>query len=116
MGIGLMFFKYYKWEKYSLATNINRFKLQYGVIPATVNAIWNALIETEDDEFKLKAGPKAKLKYLLLALRWLFAYETERQLGPHFDIHSTNTTSRYAKLWTRKIQSLLFLLVSLTAK
>lgn len=112
MGIGLIYFKYFKWEKYSLTTNINRFKSQYGVIPATTNSIWNALIDTMDDQAKLTRGPESNPKYLLLALRWLFAYETERQVGPHFDIHSVNTTSKYLKIWVRKIQLLLSPLVS----
>jgi hypothetical protein len=111
MGIGLTYFKYYKWEKYNLATNIDRFKSQFGVIPETANAIWNALIDTDNVEAKLLRGPESKPKYLLMTLRWLFTYETERQLGPHFDIHSTNTTGRYLKVWARKIQMLLFPLV-----
>lgn len=112
MGIGLNYFKYFKWEKYSHEANVDRFKSQYGVIPETAAAIWNAMIDSENEVVKLVKGRETKPKYLLLSLRWLFAYETERQIGPHFDIHSTTTTSKYLKRWVRKIQLLLFPLVS----
>lgn len=115
MALGLNYFKYYRWETYSLEANIDRFKSQYGVTPATCVEIWNDMIDSDDDDVKIQKGRETKPKFLLLALRWLFAYETEKQIGPHFDIHSTTTTSKYLKIWVRKLQLLLKPMVSQSA-
>ena len=112
MGIGLTYFKYYRWEKYKLEANIDRFKSQYGVTPATAALTWSTMMDIDDPAIKIEKGVATKPKYLLLALRWLFVYETERQVGPHFDIHSTNTTEKYLKIWVKKLQLLLPILVS----
>ena len=112
MAMGLTYFKFHRWEKYKLEASIDRFKHQFGVTPATAALAWETMIDSDDPRIKIEKGRCTKPKYLLLALRWLFVYETERQLGPHFDIHSTTTTEKHLKIWVRKIQLLLPSLVS----
>lgn len=104
MAIGLTIFNYHRWEKYKLEANIDRFMSQFGVTPNAAALVWDTLVDSTDPAIQIQRGRCTKPKFLLLALRWLFVYETERQIGPIFAIHSRNTVEKHLKIWVRKIQ------------
>ena len=112
LAMGLTYFKFYRWERYKEAANIDRFKHQFGVTPDTAALAWSMMIDSDDPRIKIEKGYGTKPKFLLLALRWLSVYETDRQVGPHFDIHSTTTTEKHLKIWVKRLQLMLPSLVS----
>lgn len=63
--------------------------------------MWNDLRDAE------KIRKKDKPMHFLLALRFLFVYENETNLGQFFGIRSRNTVGKYVKMWVKRIQSLL---------
>ena len=105
MVLGLTIANYHRWDKCHLAANIDRFKSQYGITPATAAALWRDLRVSENVDCRLIK--RSKPKHLLLALRFLFTYQTEPQLGSFFGMHSNKTVANHCKVWVRELQLLL---------
>lgn len=101
LQIGLETARHPKWRTYKHHTNIDRFRTAYGVIPKTCEMIWNDLRDA--DRINKKDDPRN----LLLAIRFLWAYHIEEDLGNYFDIRSPKTVRKYCKQWVGLIQSLL---------
>jgi hypothetical protein len=109
--LGLETAKVVGWSRCRNATNIDRFKQIYGVIPATCTLIWNDLCDTnamvtEYDE-PIKLTKKDKPIDLLVGLRFLWEYQNETNIGQFFGIQSRNTVFKLCSNWTNKIQWLL---------
>lgn len=101
LEIGMHESKVFGWNHCKKSTNIDRFKKFYCVSPLTCATMWNDLRDAE------KIRKKDQPKHLLLALRFLFLYENETNLGQFFGIRSRNTVGKYVKMWVKRIQSLL---------
>lgn len=90
-----------RWRSYKEKVNLTNFRSEFGVNPKTCVDIWTDLIN-ENDDLAPTTGPKL----LLLGLRWLRVYETERHLRPKFDMHE-KTIRNHRRAITLKIQKLL---------
>jgi hypothetical protein len=99
--IGLDTAKIFGWRRCCKATSIDRFTKHYCVLPATCVLVWQDL---KNDE---KIDKRDKPISLLIALRFLFTYDTEPNLGSFFGILHNDTVNARVKKWVRKIQSLL---------
>ena len=104
MVLGLDTAQYYKWRKYNLLPNIDRFRRDYGAHPATCEAIWNDLQSSTDPE--IHVDKKGKPLHFLLALRWLYKYHTEEDLGKFFRM-TEKTVGKWTKHYAEKICLLL---------
>jgi Helix-turn-helix of DDE superfamily endonuclease len=92
---------YCRWRYMQEETNIGRFKDAFGAMPLTCHQIWTALRDAG------KLAKTSKPVHLLLALRYLWKYDTQTDLGQFFHISSHVTVSRCVKEWVKLIASLL---------
>jgi hypothetical protein len=104
MELGLEIGGHAKWRTYLHHTNIKRFKQAFGVIPETCVLLWDALRNSMDGEVRLKK--KEKPKHLLVAIRFLWTYDTEYDLARFFGI-CEQTARTWWKFYVTKIEKLL---------
>jgi hypothetical protein len=93
-----------KWEKYLEHTNVDRFRGWYGCRPKICETVWMKMEQNVDDEFGI--DEIANPMYLLLALRFLNAYETELELAGHFKM-SEKAVRKYCGMYATKVSLLL---------
>jgi len=105
LGLGLTIAKYDKWETYKPNRQIERFKEKYGVIPKTCEMMWADMRVSPLQECKLPKN--AKPKDFLLAMRFIFAYDTENDIGTFFDIKSEKTVRAICRVWVVRMKALL---------
>ncbi|CAB9530689.1 unknown protein [Seminavis robusta] len=106
MALGLKAAGYPRWHAYKEERNIERFQAYYGAVPAAFAAIWKDLLETENENYKLSAEEAKHPINLLIAIRWTWKYETERELCLRFGIKSEKTISKIYKAWAHKVKLL----------
>ena len=105
MALGLEIHGYKRWERCKVSTNIERFKKLYGTTPLSCEKLWQDL--SVDGQLR-KANPKL----FLLALDFLWAYETEDRLTPRYGMASPKTCRKHIREYVLKIQSMLRKMVS----
>lgn len=105
MRLGLEIAGEYKWMTYKHHCNLDRFTTYYGVDPRTCARVWEALRTSNDPEIKLfrKANPM----HLLLAIRFLWRYEMETDLGKFFGIKSPKTVRKWVRYYLYRVKLLL---------
>ena len=94
-----------KWRQYKHQCNVDRFKEDYGVIPETCVVLWNDMRNSIAPTVRLVRGDKPVL--FLLALRFLWTYQTETDLCTFFNIRGKQTVRKWWKHYVRKIEKLL---------
>lgn len=104
MSLGLDTCKYFKWRKYELHCNTDRFRRDYGAHPETCRQIWDDLRSSTNPE--IHVGKEGKPLHFLLAMRWLYKYHTEGDLGKFFGM-TEKTVGKWAKHYAAKICLLL---------
>jgi hypothetical protein len=104
MALGLELAGYKRWQSYKEEANIKRFKAQYGALPESCENIWVDLQTTPDEDCCIESDASPRL--LLLALRFLWVYPTEKQLCTMFDM-SEKTVRKWSGIFSRKLQLLL---------
>lgn len=109
MALGLELVGYKHWRRYKEKANIERFKAHFGALPKSCEKIWVDLQMTTDDECRIESD--ANLRFLLLALRFVFSYPSEMQLSAMFQM-SEKTVRKWSGVYTRKLQLLLPNMVS----
>lgn len=90
-----------RWQQYRPNTNVKRFKKRYGATPLTCHQMWVDLIAI--GEVKNRSKPA----HLLMALRYLFKYESCTDLGDFFGFATDAAVAKWCKLYVTKIQKLL---------
>jgi hypothetical protein len=104
MAIGLELAGYKRWQSYKEKANIQRFKAHYGAVPKSCENIWVDLQVTTDEECRIEGDASPRL--LLLGLRFLWVYPTEKHLCTMFQM-SEKTVRRWSGIFSRKLQLLL---------
>lgn len=102
LALGLTIAGFNRWQSYKQDANTERFTKKYGAIPQTCADIWSDLEQQEllnDEEAKHPVR-------LLIALRFLWAYEYEHDLGSFFNL-TEKTVRQHARVWVKKIEMLL---------
>ena len=105
MRLGLEIAGEYKWMTYKHHCNIERFKTCYGVSPRTCGRVWHGLRSSNDPDIKLESS--ADPKHLLLAIRFLWRYEVEKDLGRFFGIKSPKTVRKWVHHYLLRVARLL---------
>ena len=95
MQLGLELMGEYKWMTYKHHCNIERFRTYYGVTPRTCGRIWHKLRTSNDPDILLEHS--ANPMHLLLAVRFWWCYEVEKDLGKHFGIKSPKTVWKWVR-------------------
>jgi hypothetical protein len=104
MALGLELVGYTNLQRRSNKTNCDAFRRHFGVLPQTCAEMWVDLVNgsSQESPLDLKKGPI----HCLLALRFLWNYETESTLSPIFKM-SEKTIRKYVTSWVDKIHLLL---------
>ena len=89
-----------KCDKLSHSSRVRKFRSLFGTSPQVVAAIWEDLRLSNDDDVKINRH--CRPLYLLLALRWMKAYESEEELETSFNL-CVNTISKWCEILTSKI-------------
>lgn len=105
MRLGLELMGDYKWMTYKHHCNVDRFRTYYGVTPRTVGRLWHRLRISNDPDIRL--GIKADPKHLLLAIRFMWRYEVEEELGKPFGIKSPKTVRKWVRDYLGRVAKLL---------
>ena len=105
LDLGLTQAGIHGWRKHKLHASIDRFKSRYGCSPKTCEVVWIELRNSNDIDIRITKRDKPLM--FLLALRFLWKYETEYDLGDYFNIRSEKTVRNYYRHWLPKIQGLL---------
>jgi hypothetical protein len=105
MALGLELAGYKRWRSYKEKANIERFKAQYGALPKSCENIWVDLQTTTDEDCCIESNASPRL--LLLALRFLWVYPTEKQLCTMFDM-SEKTVRKWSGIFSRKLSGMYF--------
>ena len=79
LKLGLSYAGYSFPNRCKINTNIDRFKVHYGVHPLTCEKIWIDFQMTPNEEARIVANRDPT--FLLIGLRFLWMYETEEVLG-----------------------------------
>jgi len=105
LEIGLKIGGHTKWKTHKESANVQRFKELFGVTPATCSSIWNDMIgaNAEDD---CHIDNDANPVHFLLAVRFLFRYEREKDLARMFGT-APKTMRPWQRLYVWKLQALL---------
>jgi len=109
LKLGLETAGFIRWKTYKEDANVERFRGWYGCSPTTCETIWIALQRSNNDECRI--GRDANPLHLLLALRFLNAYCTEKELSGMFNM-SEKSARKWSGRYTRSIQLLLEEMVS----
>ncbi len=104
MAIGLEAAGYKRWGRCKPKTNLRNFRAHYGCCPKSCENMWMDLQLSPNQECRIE--PNANPKLLLLGIRFLWRYETEKELCSRFDM-SEPTVRKWKSLYARKIQLLL---------
>lgn len=105
MRLGLELMGVYKWMTHKHHTNIDRFRKFYGVTPRTCGRLWHRLRTSDDPNICLYSD--ADPKHLLLAIRFLWRYEVEDEVGRPFGIKSPKTVRKWVKYYLHRMAELL---------
>jgi hypothetical protein len=105
MELGLEMAGFKHWRSYKEKGKVERFRSLFGAAPTTCETIWADLQVTGH-----LTGDENRLG-LLLALRFLKAYPTEKELSGMFQM-SDKIVRKWVKVYVRKIQRLKFIKVS----
>ena len=104
LQIGLEMDGFTRWKSYKYTANLKRFTDHYGMLPSTVAKVWQMLRDSNVPAARLEKN--AKPTHLLLALSFLWNYETEQ--GYSRDFKMTKKTGRkWHWIYVRKIAALL---------
>ena len=104
LKIGLELDGFMRWRTYKYNANLSRFTKHYGMLPSTVAKVWQLLRDSNEDDVRLEAN--AKPAHLLLALSYLWHYETEQGYSRDFKI-TEKTGRKWHKEYVRKVAGLL---------
>lgn len=100
LEIGLQTAKVFGWRKCKRETNIDRFKRFYLLTPRSCSDVWNEL------RLENLITKKDKPTKFLLVLRFLFLYDSEKNLGHFFGIRDKKTVGKYSRIWIGKLNKL----------
>ena len=104
MRLGLEIAGFKKWETYEEHTNEARFRGWYGPSAKLCAKIWLGLQSSTLDECRIANNENPV--HLLLALRFLRAYPSEKELAGTFGM-SEKSVRKWSAAYTRKLQLLL---------
>ena len=106
MQLGLTWAGYdrYRQSRVQRATNLTRFKSHYGSLPIVCAQIWEDLQTTELPEARVERN-YLDLKYFLLAMNWLYRYDTDEELSATFG-HCSKTLRKWKWFYVGKIAAL----------
>ena len=104
LGLGLEVFNYKRWRSYKHGANLIRFKKHYGVLPITCCQVWQKLRLHTNPESRLSS--KADPRYFLMAVCFLWSYQTEAPLASQFGM-SEKTSRKWVRYFVERIGSLL---------
>jgi hypothetical protein len=105
-GLSLVGYNNQSHLKNNTCSRLPRFKAHYGVGPTTAAAIWNDLVE-KNQEMKLDTS------YFLVTLLWLKGYDIDSKLAGYLKINE-KTIRKYYLLYSEMIQALKTTKVSLS--
>lgn len=103
-GLELLGYSVERQRRVCRATNLHRFKSQYGSIPKVYNAMWVDLQTTEIEEARIDLSTDS-LDMYLMAIYLLRKYPTEDDLEPLFDI-CAKTGRKWSWYFVRKFAAL----------
>ena len=106
MQIGLAWAGYdsYRQSRVQRTTNLTRFKSHYGSLPIVCAQIWEDLQTTKLPEARVERN-YLDLKYFLLAMNWLYRYDTDEELSGTFG-RCTKTLRKWKWFYVQKIAAL----------
>lgn len=105
MRLGLEHAGEYKWMTYKHHCNLDRFRTYYGVTPRTCARLWHYMRDSNDPKIRLYKN--ANPSHLLLAIRFCWRYEREKELGMRFQIRSEKTVRKWVKFYLNRMRLLL---------
>lgn len=103
LALGLELAGYKDFRLYNENRNIERFKSHFGTSPKSCEDIFKDMQTIGNEESRLR---NAKPQHLLLGLRFLWAYPTERDLGRMFQM-SEKTVRKWSGIYVFHIHLLL---------
>lgn len=101
LQLGLETANHPKWRQYKDHCNIKRFKKAYGMTPVTCADVWATFRDLPPDH-PSRIGKRADPVHLLIALRWLWKYETEADLGRFFSL-TEKTVTKWIRIYVKKM-------------
>ena len=104
LGLGMTQCKYLIWATWLLSSAEQKFREAYGVTPQTAADIWRDLHGTDIPEAVVGDGDNPY--HFLLAIRFLFTYDTEGDLSIFSSISSHQTIREKCRVYARKMQLL----------
>jgi hypothetical protein len=111
MAMGLELAGYRNWRRCKISTNVARFKGWFGASPKTCENMWSDMQTTNGADGAPISRSDSNPRHLLLALRWLRGYPTEKVLEGTFKM-SEKTVRKWCFGFVRKIQALKVIKVS----
>lgn len=105
MRLGLELAGEYKWMTYKHHCNIQRFRTYYGVTPRTCGRVWNDLRTSNDPTIRIDGNSDPM--HFLLAVRFLWRYEVEKDLGKFFGIKDPKTVRKWVHYYEPRVAGLL---------
>jgi hypothetical protein len=105
MRLGLEVAREYKWIKHKHHVNVQDYRTYYGVTPRVTARVWHLLRVSNNPQMRL--FHQAKPMHLLLAIRFCWRYEVEKELGKHFNIKSPKTVRKWVKYFLSRLRLLL---------
>lgn len=90
------------WQRRRAQAQLDEFKLVYGTHPRVLALIWRDLQTTPFEEDRIDLSINAQPKYLLLAYRWLCAYESETVLKTNYGCDE-KTTRKWCEYFVKKV-------------
>ena len=105
LNLGLLQAGYGNWQQWKANSAMQKFKQHYGVTPQTCADVWRELEQSTNPVARV--GPADNPLHLLLAIRFMFTYDTEADLSSFFGIRSHQTIREKCRIFCHKIQLLL---------
>ena len=102
--MGMLQCRYDCWQRWKRGSAETKFKQAYGVTPLTAADVWRNLHTTNIPEAKV--GDHNDPLHFLLAIRFLFTYDTEGDLSIFSQIKSHQSVREVCRVYVVKIQLL----------